>query len=30
MFRGRLVPFAILVAASASLPLTVLHFFGRQ
>jgi hypothetical protein len=30
MFRGRLVPFAILVAASASLPLTFLHFFGRQ
>jgi hypothetical protein len=30
MFRGRLVPFAILVAVSASLPLTILHFFGRQ
>jgi hypothetical protein len=30
MFRGRLVPFAILVGASASLPLAVLHFFGRQ
>jgi HD domain len=30
MFRGRLVPFAILVAASASLPLTILHFFGSQ
>jgi hypothetical protein len=30
MFRGRLVPFAILVAASASLPLTILHFFGRN
>jgi HD domain-containing protein len=24
------VPFAILVAASASLPLAILHFFGRQ
>ena len=24
------MPFAILVAASASLPLAILHFFGRQ
>jgi HD-GYP domain-containing protein (c-di-GMP phosphodiesterase class II) len=30
MFRGRLVPFAILVGASASLPLAVLHLVGRQ
>ena len=30
LFRGRLVSFAVLVAASASRPLAILHFFGRD
>jgi HD domain len=30
LLRGRLASFAILVGASASLPLAVLHLFGRQ
>jgi HD-GYP domain-containing protein (c-di-GMP phosphodiesterase class II) len=30
MYRGRLVSFAVLVAASASGPLAILHFFGRE
>jgi hypothetical protein len=30
VLRGRLVSFAVLVAASASGPLAILHFFGRD
>jgi HD-GYP domain-containing protein (c-di-GMP phosphodiesterase class II) len=30
LFRGRLVSFAVLVAASAVGPLSILHFFGRE
>jgi hypothetical protein len=30
LFRGRLVSFAVLVAASASGPLAILHYFGRE